>query len=109
MLGFDPREERSLLSPPAIEKFNMTKLLTRDQFRESVFERDNYQCVVCQSPAQDAHHILERRLFPDGGYYMNNGVSVCGPCHIKCEETTISCETVREAARRGRRATGFFF
>lgn len=73
------------------------KLLSRDDFRNMVFERDNHRCVICDSPAQDAHHILERRLWPDGGYYLDNGASVCGPCHIKCEETTISVITVREA------------
>ncbi len=29
------------------------KLLTRDEFREGVFERDNHKCVVCQEDAQD--------------------------------------------------------
>jgi hypothetical protein len=76
----------------------MDGLMSRDSFRESVFKRDNYECVLCKEPAQDAHHIVERRLFDDGGYYLNNGVSVCGPCHIKCEETTVSCSEVREAA-----------
>ena len=60
-------------------------LLTRDKFREGVFERDGHKCVICQDPAQDAHHIIERRLFSDGGYYMNNVASVCGDSHIKTE------------------------
>lgn len=72
-------------------------LLTRDQFREGVFERDGYKCVFCGKPAQDAHHILERRLFHDGGYYLDNGASVCGEHHILCEQTVISVEEVREA------------
>lgn len=74
------------------------KLLSRDDFRNGVFERDNHKCVLCGDPAQDAHHIIERRLFNDGGYYMENGASVCGPCHIKCEQTVVSVEDVREAA-----------
>jgi 5-methylcytosine-specific restriction endonuclease McrA len=46
-------------------------LLTRDRFRESVLARDNHACVVCKRKGipLDAHHIIERRLFPDGGYY----------------------------------------
>lgn len=75
------------------------KLLTRDQFREGVFERDGHVCVFCKAPAVDAHHILERRLWPDGGYYLENGASVCTPCHIKCEETTYTTEEVRQAAK----------
>lgn len=74
------------------------KLLSRDDFREGVFARDGHKCVFCKSPAQDAHHIIERRLFDDGGYYLENGASVCSDCHILCEETSISVERVREAA-----------
>jgi len=73
-------------------------LLTRDNFRNKVFERDNHKCVICGAPAQDAHHIIERRLFTDGGYYLDNGASVCGEHHIGAEETTISCATIREKA-----------
>lgn len=74
------------------------KLLTRDEFREGVFARDGYKCVVCGNPGQDAHHILERRLWPDGGYYVDNGATVCGPCHLDCERTVLSVEDVRSAA-----------
>lgn len=73
-------------------------LLTRDQFREQVLARDSYKCVICKNPAQDAHHILERRLFSNGGYYLNNGASVCGHCHWQCEMTTYTVEEVRRAA-----------
>jgi hypothetical protein len=75
-----------------------TLLLTRDAFREKVFARDHGKCVVCGSPAQDAHHIMERRLFSDGGYYIDNGASVCGECHLACERTTVSVEDLRLAA-----------
>lgn len=71
-------------------------LLTRDEFREGVFQRDDYKCVVCKSPAKDAHHILERRLFSDGGYHLNNGASLCEKHHIEAEQTTLSCEKIRE-------------
>jgi len=72
-------------------------LLSRDDFRNKVFSRDNNKCVFCEKPAKDAHHILERRLFSDGGYYLNNGASVCEEHHIKCETTEISVENVRLA------------
>jgi len=74
------------------------QLLTRDNFREAVFYRDKGACVFCGEEAADAHHIMERRLFPDGGYYLSNGASVCPEHHIKCETTEISVEEVREAA-----------
>ena len=72
-------------------------LLTRDEFRESVFKRDSHKCVICGQPAKDAHHIIERRLFTDGGYYLNNGASLCEKHHIEAEQTTLSCDDIREA------------
>ncbi len=76
----------------------MHMLLTRDKFREGVFARDGHECVMCEKPAVDAHHILERRLWPDGGYYLDNGASVCEAHHIQAEQTVLSCEELREAA-----------
>lgn len=76
----------------------MSKLLSRDAFREGVFARDDHRCVICREPAVDAHHILERRLWPDGGYYLDNGASLCEDHHLACEMTLISVEQVREAA-----------
>src|ERR1019366_5058073 len=73
------------------------KLLSRDSFREGVFARDNNKCVICGEKADAAHHIIERRLFSDGGYYLNNGASVCEEHHLKCEMTQISVEEVRES------------
>lgn len=73
------------------------KLLTRDEFRDGVFKRDNFKCVFCDQPAVDAHHIIERRLWTDGGYYLENGASVCEEHHLQCEMTIISVEQVREA------------
>lgn len=71
-------------------------LLSRDEFRRLVFLRDNHKCVVCGSEAADAHHILERRLWPDEGYYLDNGASLCKEHHLACENTTISVENIRE-------------
>jgi len=76
----------------------MSILLTRDDFRNGVFERDRHLCVICKQPALDAHHILERRLFPDGGYYLNNGASLCEKHHLLAESTQLSCEEIRTAA-----------
>lgn len=73
-------------------------LLDRDIFRNSVFSRDNNQCVICKKPAVDAHHIMERRLFDDGGYYLENGASLCANHHLEAETTNLSCEEIREAA-----------
>jgi hypothetical protein len=74
------------------------QLLTRDEFREGVFARDAHKCVYCGNKGVDAHHILERRLFPDGGYYLDNGVTLCANCHIHAEATLVSCWNLRLCA-----------
>lgn len=76
----------------------MPILLTRDAFREGVFARDKHKCVHCGKPAVDVHHILERRLFLNGGYHLNNGVSLCENCHLAAEATLIDCYALRRDA-----------
>lgn len=76
----------------------MSTLLSRDAFRDAVFARDQHRCVFCGQPAADAHHIIERRLWSDGGFYLDNGASVCPTHHYQCESTQISVEAVRAAA-----------
>lgn len=76
----------------------MSALLSRSDFREAVFARDQHRCVICHGPAIDAHHIIERRLWDDGGYYLDNGASVCAADHRRCEQTILSVEDVRRAA-----------
>lgn len=75
-----------------------SKLLSRDEFREGVFARDKHKCVVCGQEAKDAHHLLERRLFADGGYYLENGVSLCSLHHMEAETTELSVEKLRADA-----------
>jgi hypothetical protein len=80
---------------------NALTLLTRDAFREAVFERDGYACVVCSKPAVDAHHLYERKLWgvtEDGGYFLANGVSLCEKCHKEAEATDLSVELLCELA-----------
>lgn len=73
-------------------------LLSRDEFREAVFKRDKHLCVCCKLPAQDAHHLMERRLWEDGGYYLDNGVSLCAKCHLLAENTVLPPRRLMEAA-----------
>lgn len=74
-------------------------LLSRDQFRAAVFARDQSRCVICgEANGLDAHHIIERRLFDDGGYYLDNGATVCSKHHLQAEQTVLTVEEIREAA-----------
>lgn len=72
--------------------------MNRDDFRNRVFNRDNHKCVICGKQGQDAHHIIERRLFNDGGYYLDNGATLCGIHHIEAEQTILTCEEIRDKA-----------
>ncbi len=85
-----------------------THLLSREGFRQAVFARDQHQCVICHEPAVydtkgwvvnlDPHHVLERRLWDDGGYYLDNGATLCETHHRLAEQTLLSCEAIRTAA-----------
>lgn len=71
----------------------------RGDFKEMTFKRDGFRCVMCGAPAVDAHHVLDRKLFSDGGYHLDNLASLCGTCHLGAEDTSISVEDIREAAK----------
>jgi hypothetical protein len=73
-------------------------LLTRDEFRAGALARDKGLCVFCAAPASEVHHLIERRLFADGGYYLDNAASLCNPCHQRAETTDVSVDTLRAAA-----------
>jgi len=77
----------------------LSQLLTREEFKQKVFERDLYKCVNCGSPAEDAHHIIDRILWGNGGYFLDNGVSLCGVCHIMAEQTYLSCTELRRLSK----------
>lgn len=75
-------------------------VLTRQEFRNAVFKRDKHCCVICgQTDNIDAHHIIERRLFAEtGGYFLDNGATLCPEHHIKAEQTVLSVEDIRNSA-----------
>lgn len=76
----------------------MKKILTREEFKLQVLTRDNNSCVICKLPAVDTHHVIDRSLFDDGGYYTDNGVSLCSEHHLQAEQTIISCKILRAKA-----------
>jgi hypothetical protein len=62
----------------------------RSAFRAAVFARDNNCCRVCGVEGNlDAHHITDRHDMPHGGYVPENGVALCGQCHLSAEAGTI--------------------
>ena len=60
----------------------------RNIFRNKVFERDHFQCRIClkKNCSLDAHHIKDRSEIINGGYVLENGITLCPDCHEKAEE-----------------------
>lgn len=59
-------------------------------WRAAIFARDHHTCVMCwkarshnRRTKYDPHHILRKADRPDLMYDVNNGVTLCRPCHRK--------------------------
>jgi hypothetical protein len=63
------------------------KKQVREAFRQAVFTRDRHQCRKCgtKNCKLDAHHITDRNDLPNGGYVLENGISLCEVCHALSE------------------------
>ena len=47
-------------------------------------KRDDYKCVECgHNGYLQVHHIKELSKFPELAYNIDNGKTVCIPCHSK--------------------------
>ncbi len=65
------------------------------EWREAIFERDNYTCQVCsiRGTYLEADHIKPWAYFPELRYELTNGRTLCRPCHDK---TKMSAKKMRE-------------
>ena len=58
----------------------------RAAFRKAVFGRDGHKCVFCPiTVGLDAHHITNRNEMPNGGYVVENGITLCAEHHLAAE------------------------
>jgi 5-methylcytosine-specific restriction endonuclease McrA len=56
-------------------------------WREAVFKRDNWICVWCKQRGGklNADHIKPFALFPELRFAIDNGRTLCKPCHLKTD------------------------
>lgn len=64
---------------------SVNKSIEWKQWRESVFERDNYTCQECNVKGSELtpHHILRKSHYPDLIFNQDNGITLCRKCHDK--------------------------
>lgn len=57
------------------------------EWRESVFERDNYICQLCGTRGGnlEAHHKKSWAKYPELRYKIENGITLCYGCHKKVD------------------------
>ena len=63
------------------------KSLPYRQWREAVFKRDAWTCVLCKQRGGrlNADHIKPFSRFPELRFDINNGRTLCEPCHRKTD------------------------
>lgn len=80
------RECRSKTSiTPVLERLRKSKQFA--EWRKAVFERDNYTCQHCGERGGVLHpdHIKQFAYYPKLRFDVDNGRTLCKPCHIKTD------------------------
>ena len=67
------------------------------EWRKKILERDAYKCVVCGSTDDlEVDHIKPFALFAEERLNLNNGRTVCNPCHTLTETYAGRVVTLRK-------------
>ena len=85
-------EQRLAENPPTQGVLNRRLRYSKkmQMWRTNVFERDNYTCQECgarngngKAVILNADHIRPFALFPEQRFDIDNGRTLCKPCHIQ--------------------------
>lgn len=84
------RGKKGILAPQYIDGRTPENKLARKTleyklWRKEIFERDNYTCQVCRNRGCElnADHIKSFSEYPELRLDVNNGRTLCVPCHRK--------------------------
>lgn len=80
------------------EKATIRGGLEYRRWRAAVFSRDNYTCQLCGIRGVKLHadHILPFSLFPSKRTDINNGRTLCVPCHKKTDTYLVGYKKLRQ-------------
>jgi len=69
------------------ERHRLMQQLDYKNWRSAVFERDSYTCQSCGQTGTylEADHIKPWALYPELRYAIDNGRTLCKPCHMKTD------------------------
>lgn len=82
-LDFIRSEENPKRSLTKEERETQRKAPEYAKWRTEVFIRDEYTCAICgqHRGSLQAHHLDGFHWCEEGRYDLNNGVTLCNPCH----------------------------
>ena len=67
-------------------KYRLRSSIEYKLWRDAVFQRDFYSCRICGYKGKlEAHHPLSFAKFPHLRFDINNGITLCIPCHMKVD------------------------
>lgn len=94
------REKTGKKAPRYIDGKSLLRQRGRDsrdlkRWRKAVYDRDNYTCQHCGKSGVllNAHHIKSYAAYPESRFDVNNGISLCIPCHEKVHGRKLSVPT----------------
>ena len=73
--------------PKPKHRRRVPKQADRNEFdsltRKRIKKRDNGQCQICHAPGNTIHHVMPRGAATKGRGVFENGLLLCGTCHIQ--------------------------